>query len=224
MKRIVSLLLCLSTVSLVAAGKDNAQATLALQFAAYGDDLFEGLYYLDKDDDIVEVRFYPHRRSQKHRFPVAQKNLMLFRDVPMDGERWVRTTVATIELDGIEQLGLVVLLSLSAESGGMQTYVFDEDLPDLVPESLRTLNLTGRVLEAKIGSWSSWLPPGVSPAYSLEGNESQSRSLSLTAYDGNGQARLVYSATVSFAQDRDTLLVVLPPQHEDGELVTVYRL
>lgn len=201
-------------------GQDGLVKTL--QFAAFGDDPFEEIYYLGHEGEKRAVKLYPNRRSQPHRFETSLSRLELYRDEPGPENEPERRLVAIVRLEDIDERGLVVLLLSEAGPLRYRTLVADEDRKDFGPGSLRFLNLTEVRLKAAIEGVSVDLEAGLSTIRTFETVEP--KRLRVFTAAPREVRQLVYSAGVSLSSDRGTLLVVKPPQIEGNRLFSVNRL
>lgn len=203
-------------------GQEATSPTKTVQFAAFGDDPFQGIYYLDDQGGKRAVKLYPNRRSQPHRLEASLSRLELYRDEPGPEKAPERRLVATARLEAIKERGLVTLLLSDSGSLRYRALVADEDREDFGPGSLRFLNLADVRLVAVVEAGSFDLETGLSAIRTYE--TAEPKRLRLFATRPEDGRLLVYSSSVSLSSERGTLLVVKPPQIEGSRVVSVNRL
>ncbi len=197
----------------------------AVQFAAFGDDFFDGLRFEVSEDRVVDLKFYPDRRTGVCLLPSQKRRVSFFRERrAADGKTIIREPQAEVDFEGIGLRALLIFTVSKNRERPYEVLVLDESNPAFGSGAVRFLNLTGVELKGKFGEEIFDLRLGVSDTLRFETAGWNPRALILAIAREGQKYTIVYSSSASIDPERGVLFVIKPPQSLESRIVSVQRL
>ncbi|MBK1876529.1 hypothetical protein [Pelagicoccus mobilis] len=194
---------------------------------AYGDGLFEGVFFEDASEGEpkrVYLEFLPNQKSRKYSVVEAKGTIEFFQEVEEEGAL-VQIEVGRAEFEQESEVLLLVFFETSDFEESQEYEVLTLDESDRVWRAgcVRFLNLSGAELLGQIGEVSLQLPHDASEVVCFEEGNRDARRIQLRVR-WEGSERVVYSSRFLPDPNHPKLMVIKPPLEERSLKVRVETL
>ncbi|MBC2605387.1 hypothetical protein [Pelagicoccus albus] len=194
----------------------------------FGDGFFEGICFeneTESEPTVVELGFYPDRRSRLYRLETRPLSLVFFSEEASKDGNLTRVELGRARWPAGADKALFVFFETSdfETAGKYEILSVDESSEKWKAGSVRFLNLSGAELELKLGDVSAVLPEDFSPIFDFDPDVWSVLPLSLRV-NWQGEKRSVYSSQYRVDGNHPKLLLIKPPREEGSFRVRVLNL
>lgn len=229
LRELSTILFLLAGVTLCPGMNGQDDSFVEVRVLAFGDGLFEGLYYKSGDtqnEERSDLKFWPNRRSDAYKVSGNLDLLEFYRDIRHEDAEAIEKLVARVELpNGASRVLLIFFETADFEATGQYEVLALDESPDVWrPGCFRFLNLSGAELVAGFDEVSFRLPHDLSDTFcSSEMGLNASRFV--LRVEWFGAQKIAYSTRWRPQPSRARLIVIKPPLAKESlrlRLVNVF--